>query len=119
MKPHCALDQQTFFDGHLFCLRNNYFTYDDTLYSQMTGLAMGSPLPAINADFAVDELFIAIMNKFNNDVRNLMRKYVDDWLLIIKEHIANKLHQDLYSFEPLLKLKCLVDGGGGEYVLKT
>ena len=47
IKHHTSLSKSLFLEVVSLCLKNSYLCYNNTFYSQITGLAMGSPLSAI------------------------------------------------------------------------
>lgn len=80
---------------------SNFFQYEDTLYSQKFGLAMGMATSAKLAEWVLDDLVQKLKRKFKHKIK-LIYKYVDDFIIIIKrEHILelfelfNSLHDTL------------------------
>jgi len=49
-------------------------------------MAMGSPLSAILCELVLDDIFISAKDHFKNNIK-FMTKYVDDSLVIMKDHI--------------------------------
>ena len=76
-------------DTILLCTENISFHFFDTPYSQVDGVAMGSPLGPVLADF----FMIMIEEKLLNDIRTLQvyKRYVDDTLIVCqsKESLTN------------------------------
>ena len=77
VKHHTSLSKSLFLEAVSICLKSSYLCYNNTFYSQITGLAMGSPLSAIVSEIVLDNLFHKINVKYNNDVK-FKTKYVDD-----------------------------------------
>jgi hypothetical protein len=62
-----------------FCMKQNYFRFNDQYYRQREGLAMGSPLSPLMADIFMDNF----ENKYLVHDRNILYyyRYVDDILI--------------------------------------
>lgn len=76
-------------------LKQNYFTFNNKIYLQKDGLAMGSPLSAI-----MSEIFLQNIEKSNipeiltkHNIKTYFR-YVDDTFLICNKHKTEELLQD-------------------------
>jgi len=97
-----SLDKDLFFEILAFCLRNNYFRYNNTTYTQISSLAMGSPLSAIVSEMVMDDIFDIIYNRFKQDIL-FMTKYVDDSLFIMTDQIFDDVLMTLNSFDSRLQ----------------
>ncbi|XP_068692615.1 uncharacterized protein [Montipora foliosa] len=68
-----------------FTLSNNYFMFNDTVYKQIHGCAMGSPVSPV-----VDNLCMEIIEESaiasSPTPPKVRKRYVDDSFVIIKEH---------------------------------
>jgi flagellin-like hook-associated protein FlgL len=64
-------------------LKQNYFTFDNNVYKQIDGLAMGTPTSALFSEIYLQKMehtkLITILA--NNNIRNYIR-YVDDILIV-------------------------------------
>lgn len=63
-----ALDNVLFFLILNFCLDNSYLKFEGKTYTQIKGLAMGSPLSPIVANIVLGKLFEFVKHRFGNDV---------------------------------------------------
>ena len=77
-----------------FCVKeNNYFIYDGTIYSQLKGMPMGSPISPIIADIVMEAILDEFMSNIVHKPR-LLTKYVDDIFAIVKkEEMDNTLNE--------------------------
>ena len=72
-----------------FCLHNTYFSFQNKIYEQVEGVAMGSPLSLIVANLYMENFEKKALNTTCNPPRLWMR-YVDDTFVIQREdHINN------------------------------
>ena len=67
IEPHTAVKKDLFFKAISLCLRNSYLVYDGKTYSQIRGLAMGSPLSLIISKIVIDKLYISVCERFNTE----------------------------------------------------
>ena len=84
------------------------FLYKDTLYSQIDGVAMGSPLGSVFANAFMCNFETLALDECPNNFKPLYyRRYVDDSFLIFKEynHIEQFLNY-LNSLHPNIKFTC-------------
>ena len=76
------------------CIRQNYFKFNNTIYSQLNGLPMGSPLSPLLSEIFIDFLENQIFT--NNPItKNVLHwaRYVDDVFCIW----AGKTENFVYS----------------------
>ena len=81
------------------CTKNVPFTFNNEIYQQRDGVAMGSPLGAVLAGIIMVELENSIVPKLNSHLQ-FWKRYVDDTLTIVKEGSINHVLQQLNSFYP-------------------
>jgi queuine/archaeosine tRNA-ribosyltransferase len=87
-------------------LEQNYFTFHNINYSQITGLAMGAPSSAILSEIYLQHLEhtrnINILTQHN--IRGYFR-YVDDILVIYEDDLTNihEVHEKLNRLSPTIK----------------
>ena len=77
-----------------FTLSNNYFIYNDRIYKQIHGCAMGSPVSPIVANLCmevIEELAIST----SSVPRKVWKRYVDDSFVIIKKDAVSSFHNTL------------------------
>ncbi|XP_017467847.1 PREDICTED: uncharacterized protein LOC108360175 [Rhagoletis zephyria] len=90
-----------------FCLKdNNYFMYNNKLYTQSFGMPMDNPLSPTIADIIMDNLLdntiAELKNKYNIDIK-FIAKYVDDIFAIIKLNDVNKILDTLNKYHNKLQ----------------
>lgn len=82
--------------------KNNYFQYDQQLYRQRDGLAMGNPLSPILADIVMGDLFEQKMTCLPKNP-TFMFKYVDDIILAIPEVFVEESKIIFEDYNPKIK----------------
>lgn len=90
-----------------FCLKdNNYFMFDNKLYTQTFGMPMGHPISPTIADIVMDGLLDNAISElkqlFNIDIKFIC-KYVDDIFAIIKRNDANIILDTLNKYHNKLQ----------------
>jgi len=68
-----------------FVLSNNYFVYNDTIYKQVHGCAMGSPVSLVVANLCMEEIKKTAINTTPISPK-FWKQYVDGSFCIIKCH---------------------------------
>ena len=82
-----------------FVLSNNYFIYDDKIYKQTHGCAMGSPVSPVVANLCMEAIEEVAIN--TSEVKpKVWKRYVDDSFCIIKRNAVNSFHTTLNSIDP-------------------
>ena len=66
-------------------LKQNHFMFQDRIYDQIDGVALGSSLGPILAIIFMSNFEIEAMNKFKGTLPSTYRRYVDDTFLIFKD----------------------------------
>ena len=67
----------------ILCTRNVHFTFNNEIYIQNDGVAMGSPLGPILAGIFVTELENILVPELKQCIKN-WRRYVDDTFVYVK-----------------------------------
>lgn len=96
------------------CIEQNYFRFNNNFYSQSSGLAMGSPISPILAEFFMDymEESIEKLKSFKNVF--FYRRYVDD-ILIIWTGTNRQLHMFLEEINKINKsIQFTMEKGGNQ-----
>ncbi|XP_067627468.1 uncharacterized protein [Eurosta solidaginis] len=103
IEKYTKIPKKMFIEILKFCIKDNrYFKYNETTYTQLKGLPMGSPTSPIIADIVMEELLDNAMNKLARKPR-LLTKYVDDLLAIINENVVQNILDALNSFDKNIK----------------
>ena len=74
------------------CTKNVPFTFNNEIYQQRDGVAMGSPLRPVLAGIIMVKLENSIFSKLNSQL-GFCKRYVDDTLTIVKEGSINHVLQ--------------------------
>ncbi|XP_055714925.1 uncharacterized protein LOC129809142 [Phlebotomus papatasi] len=100
--PNTDLQKEDFLTLTKFCLTTGYFTYNGTVYSQLKGVAMGSPISPIVADIVMQKALDSIME--NSHLRiGFIKKYVDDLLLSIHQDDVDTVLEAFNGFHPAIQ----------------
>ena len=81
-----------------FTLSNNYFVFNDKIYKQVHGCAMGSPVSPVVANLCMEEIEESAIS--NSPVSpKIWKRYVDDSFCIIKKDHVSAFHDTLNSID--------------------
>lgn len=95
IKSHTRMSKDLFFEVLDFCIDGSaYFTFNDEIYKQKEGLAMGLSLAPILADIYLTELFDTCLPKLSYKPV-FLKKYVDD---VSSTVLENKIDETLRIF---------------------
>ena len=83
----------------LLCTKNVIFSFNDQLYNQTDGVAMGSPLGPVLANIFMVELERKTIPKLQQYMKP-WKRYVDDTIAWIKPEYINIVKKELNSFNP-------------------
>ena len=93
------------------CTKNVPFTFNNEIYQQRDGVAMGSPLGPVLAGIIMVELENSIVPKLNSHLQ-FWKRYVDDALTIVKEGSINHVLQQFNSFHPNIQFTFETESSG-------
>lgn len=94
-------------------LRNNYFTFNNTTFHQLTGTAMGTPVAPVYANIV---LFWIDVKCCENRIPMYMR-YLDDIFAVVNnEQYATDTIQTFNAQCPTLKLESVTTGTSGVFL---
>ena len=93
------------------CTKEMHFSYNGTIYQQIDGVAMGSPLGPVLANVFMVELESIMVPRLSNDVP-LWLRYVDDTFSFVKQEKVEEVISALNGFHPNIKFtsECEVNG---------
>ena len=77
-----------------FTLSNNYFVYNNCIYKQIHGCAMGSPVSPIVANLCMEVIEDLAISTSSVPPR-VWKRYVDDSFVIIKKDAVSSFHDTL------------------------
>ena len=86
-----------------FTLSNNYFVFNDKIYKQVHGCAMGSPVSPVVANLCMEEIEESAINA-SPVAPKIWKRYVDDSLCIIKKNGVTAFHDTLNSIATNISL---------------
>ena len=81
-----------------FVLSNNYFVYNDSVYKQIHGCAMGSPVSPVVANLCMEAIEEMAINTVPVPP-NVWKRYVDDSFCIIKRNAVGSFHNSLNAID--------------------
>ena len=84
------------------CTTGLHFTFDNEVYRQVDGVAMGSPLGPVLANVFMVELEEQLVPTLQQEMP-LWYRYVDDTFTFIKDSEVEKIQQTLNAFHPSIK----------------
>lgn len=94
IKNLTSLNQSQFLKITKTCLDSSYFTFENKFYSQIKGLAMGSPLAASLANIVMEHIEEQVLSSLDyNPI--FFKRYVDDIITCIPK---NKIDYTLNKF---------------------
>jgi hypothetical protein len=101
IKKHTSIDKILFLEIMKHIMDNSFFQHNDSFYLQLCGSPMGDAASPVQADFVLDFLLDECRKKFDFPIP-LLKKYVDDLVLIVPENkvkyiqeVFNDFHQNI------------------------
>ena len=85
-----------------FCLSTTNFKYNNTHYQQIFGTAMGSPVSAVMANLAMENLEQRALSTSLVQPR-FWKRYVDDVCAAVKSGLVQTLRDHLNNIEPSIQ----------------
>lgn len=103
IKTKTNIPEALFFKILNFCLLDsNYFIYNGKYYKQIDGCPMGSPISPCIANFILNLLLDDIISKLDFTPK-LIKKYVDDLIIICPKNATTNIHQIFNKFHPKIQ----------------
>ena len=81
------------------CTKNMHFLFNDNIYRQVDGVAMGSPLGPVLANIFMAHLESSLVPSLS-EVMSLWYRYVDDTITFIQENKIEEVIEILNNFHP-------------------
>lgn len=106
IKMYTHLDKDMFMEGLAMCLRENYFTYDSIIYTQVKGLPMGAILSPLIANVVMDDVFDRIIAPLNLPFYYI---YVDDSVSAMKRELIPVTLELLNGYNSNIKFNAEVE----------
>ena len=101
-----------------FTLSNNYFMFNDSVYKQIHGCAMGSPVSLVVANLCMEVIEQSAIAASTTPPK-VWTRYVDDSFVIIKEHFVSKFHDNLNAVDPKISFTIETENNGQISFLDT
>ena len=84
------------------CLKTTYFQYEEVIYSQVEGAAMGSPVSPIVANLFMEWFEQIAIETFKYEL-TIWRRYVDDTIVAICDELIDDFTDHINSVHPAIK----------------
>ena len=84
------------------CLKTTYFVYDGTIYTQVEGAAMGSPVSPIVANLFMEWFEGVALQSFPFEI-TLWKRYVDDTIVALCDSLIDRLTEHINSIDESIK----------------
>ena len=94
IKNYTTIPENTFIEITKLCLNSTYFKFNNEFFSQIYGVAMGSPISATIANLVLEFLEIKVISSLDYKPY-FFKRFVDDCILCIPK---NKLQYTLNKF---------------------
>ena len=65
-----------------YCVKQNHFMFEDRIYDQIDGVAMGSPLGPVLANIFMSHLERNALAKYSGNLPSVYKRYVDDSFIL-------------------------------------
>ena len=95
----------------LFCTKNVDFIFNNDIYKQTDGVAMGSPLGPVLAGIIMVELENYMVPRLSNHL-HFWRRHVDDTFTFVKEESITFVLEQLNSYHPNLQFTYELENAG-------
>ena len=102
LKDRTELSAQHITDLLGICLKTTYFQFDQQIYSQVEGAAMGSPVSPIVANLFMEWFEENAIQTFPYDI-TLWRRYVDDTLVALSDALIEDFSEHINNIHPAIK----------------
>lgn len=107
------IDKETFMEVMKHILSSSYFQYEGDFYKQLCGSPMGDAASPVQADLVLDHLLDHSMQYFDF-VIELLKKYVDDLLMILPKDKIDYVQRVFNGFHPNIKFTVETENENGE-----
>jgi len=103
--PNTRIPKEEFVGALKFVLTSTFFMFDGTIYKQLFGTPMGSPLSPIVADIVMQDLEDGLIDSADLMVSTYYR-YVDDILLVAPEGNIEGILESFNKLHDRIKFTC-------------
>lgn len=113
IKRYTDIPQDDFVRAVELTLTSTYFAYEDKIFKQIDGCAMGASISSVVAQLVLEDLEETILAKMNFDIP-LFYRYVDDCILAVPKTEANNVLNQFNSYHK--KLQFTIEMAEGEKI---
>ena len=99
-RTNMTADQIT--DLLAICLKSTYFQFNDNIYTQIEGAAMGSPVSPIVANLFMEWFEQKAIQSFKYEI-TIWRRYVDDTIVALCDELLDEFTDHINSIHPAIK----------------
>ncbi len=96
----------------LICLNTTYFVFNDIIYTQVEGAAMGSPVSPIVANLFMEWFEGQALNTFMYEIK-LWKRYVDDTMVILSDALLEEFTAHINDVHPAIQFTREEEAEGG------
>ena len=101
-----------------FVLSNNYFVYNDCIYKQIHGYAMGSPVSPVAVNLCMEVVQDSALS-ISTVPPKIWKRYVDGSFVITKKDSVSAFHDVLNSIDPKISFTIETENNGQIAFLDT
>ena len=101
-----------------FTLSNNYFMFNDSVYKQIHGNAMGSPVSPVVGNLCMEVIEESAIAASTTPPK-VWKRYEDDSFVMIKKHSVSKFHDTLNAVDPKISFTLETENNGQISFLDT
>lgn len=116
---HATAERRTFISKALnLVMRENYIAFQDKIYQQTNGTAMGTPLGPQYANLFMEELEHDCVERWRSQGLQLYKRFIDDIFAIFTgtREDAERLMHELSSLHPMIKLTYVISSASVDFL---
>lgn len=100
IRPHTDIPLDLFIKLVKFCIDEcNVFSFQNEIFRQKKGTAMGNPFSAVGANLVMDDLISVVMSSMDRAQTIFIKKYVDDLIALVRKDDIELLSNALNKYD--------------------